>query len=75
LEPGVEPAQAKRLAGKVLAENMELRKVSDIVRVAYKVYISQLESDTEIIQNDDDLRNAAGYSEMKASGAVSNGEW
>ena len=76
LELGVEPPQAKRLVGKVLAENMQLRKTADVVRAAYTLYLSQVPSvPKQETQQSDDLRNAAGYDDLKANGVISKGEW
>jgi hypothetical protein len=75
LERGVEPATAKRLVGKVMAAHMELRKVSDIVEIAYYAYVSPTEQVINENREDGDLRNADGYEEMKSAGAVKNAEW
>jgi len=76
LELGIEPSQAKRLTGKVLAENRELRKVADIVRNVYKIYMATPELNTASVSQDGDLRTAIdGYDDMKASGTMSKGEW
>jgi hypothetical protein len=40
LELDVEPATAKKLVGKVMAAHLELRKVGDIVKIAYLSYSS-----------------------------------
>ncbi len=75
LELDVEPATAKKLVGKVMAAHMELRKVGDIVKMAYLSYLSP--ADQEISENseDGDLRNADGYDEMKSVGAIKKMEW
>jgi len=75
LELGVEPPEAKRLTGKVLAKHQELRKASEVVRVAYTLYISQTEIEEEPDAQPDDLRNAAGYADLKDSDSISKREW
>jgi hypothetical protein len=75
LELGVEPAQAKRLSGKVLAEHYELRKVADVVRVAYTLYLSQSEPAAKQEPQPGDLRASAGYDDMKVGGTISKGKW
>ena len=79
LELGVEPAEAKRLAGKAIVEHQEMRKVGDIVRIAYTLYISKtapgekIAIETEV--RDGDLRSADDYENLKSAGAVSTTEW
>jgi hypothetical protein len=75
LELGVEPPDAKRLAGKVIAEHQEFRKVSEIVKAAFKLYISLSEAVEEIDEQPGDLRNALGYDALKDSDAISKNEW
>ncbi len=75
LELGVEPLEAKRLAGKVLAEHQEFRKVSEVVRLAYTMHISQTGTEKEPDAQPDDLRNAAGYDALKANDSISKREW
>lgn len=45
LELDVEPAQAKRLAGKVMAENQNIKSFPALVRKAFALYISETEGD------------------------------
>jgi hypothetical protein len=75
LELGVEPTQAKRLIGKALVEHQELRKVADVVRTAYKLYLSQSEPATEQEPQPGDLRTATGYDDLKVGGAISTVKW
>ena len=77
LELDVEPTIAKRLVGKALAANMELRKVGDIVKVAYQAYLSFGAQDVKEDESKDggDLRNANSYDEIKSAGVVKNVEW
>ena len=75
LELGVEPAQAKRLTGKALAEHKELRKVADVVRIAYTLHLSQSEPVGVLETQQGDLRTAAGYDELKPNGSISESEW
>lgn len=75
LELDVEPTLAKRLVGKVVAAHMELRKVGDVVKIAYQSYLSSATQDVTENGEDGDLRNAKGYDDMKSAGAVKNAEW
>jgi hypothetical protein len=79
LELDVEPVAAKRLVGKVMAAHMELRKVGDIVKMAYQAYALHEEQSEERLKTendkDGDIRNASGYNDMKATGTVKNVEW
>jgi hypothetical protein len=75
MELDVEPAAAKRLVGKVMAAHMELRKIGDIVKLAYQSYLSSEMQASSENRDGCDLRNANGYEEMKSAGAVKNVEW
>lgn len=75
LELGVESSQAKQLVGKTMAKHHELRKVADIVRIAYTAYLTQAEHTNEKLSQSGDLRLLAGYDDAKDSGIVSKGEW
>ena len=76
LELDVEPTQAKRLVGKVMAEHLNAKKVGDVVRLAYQLFISLEDRQSiEDERQDGDLRNSDGYEELKLSGAISGGEW
>jgi hypothetical protein len=73
MELDVEPINAKKLVGKVMAAHMELRKVSE----AYQLYLSGTTQNTTESESCDenDLRNAADYNALKSVGAVSDVEW
>ena len=75
LELDVEPAIAKRLVGKVMAGHMELRKIGDIVKIAYQLYLLPTVQDTSEIGEDGDLRSANCYDDLKSTGAVKTVEW
>jgi len=77
MELDVEPINAKRLVGKVMAAHMELRKVSGIVKIAYQLYLSGTTQNTteNEICDENDLRNAADYDDLKAVGAVRDAAW
>lgn len=78
MELDVEPTIAKRLVGKVMVAHMELRKVGDIVKIAYQSYLSGMPQDIsedEKRWNKNDLRSAVSYDEMKSAGAVSDVQW
>jgi len=75
LELDVEPTIAKRLVGKVMAGHMELRKVGDIVKIAYQSYLLSTAQDTNESGEDGDLRTSDGYDDLKSAGAVKNVEW
>ena len=75
LELDVEPTIAKRLVGKVMAAHMDLRKIGDIVKIAYQAYLSSTEQDVSENGEDGDLRNADGYDDLKSAGAVKDAGW
>ncbi|MCL2123409.1 MAG: ATP-binding protein [Desulfovibrionaceae bacterium] len=74
LELGVEPGKAKRLAGKVMAEHQELRDIAGIVRFAYRLFLAEEPVPEQVVQGTD-LRNAAGYADMKAANVIGTEEW
>jgi len=75
LELDVEPSHAKQLVGKVMAVHMELRKVSDIVKKAYQMYLSHSAQDATDNRVDCDLRSSGNYDDMKSASVVENAEW
>ncbi|KJR44459.1 Tn7-like transposition protein C [Desulfosporosinus sp. I2] len=75
LELGVEPPKAKYLAGKVLAEHMELRDVADVVRLAYRIFLSAPDTNTGDGHVQGDLRDSSGYAEIQAKGVIETEEW
>jgi len=75
LELGVEPPEAKRLTGKILTKHQEFRKVSEVVRAAYTLYISQAKPEVEPEATPDDLRATIGYDALKANNSISKEEW
>jgi hypothetical protein len=75
LELGVEPPKAKYLTGKVMAEHMELRNVADVVRLAYRVFLSAPDTSTGDGSAQEDLRDSAGYEDMQAKGVIETEEW
>ena len=75
MELDVDPATAKRLVGKTMAAHMELRKVGDIVKIAYQAYLSPLINDEIESEKDSDLRNAAHYDDVKSIGVIKNVPW
>jgi hypothetical protein len=75
LELGIEPPEAKRLTGKVLAEHQEFRKVSEVVQAAYTLYILATEKKIEPDVQPDDLRNAVGHAALKDNNSISKEKW
>ena len=75
LELDVEPAQAKRLVGKVVAEHLDLRRVAEIVRLAFQQYLDIAEPMDNNVPHDGDLRDAAGYADIKSDGMIDTKEW
>ena len=78
LELGVEPVLAKRLVGKVMAERIDLRKVADVVRLAYQRFLSAtdpIEPVDDGYPKDGDLRIAEGYADMTSAGIIEEKEW
>jgi hypothetical protein len=70
---GVEPAQAKRLVGKVMAENTGNQTSSEIARKAITLDIAESESvkqDTNERGESNDVRGAGDYEGLKAAGLV-----
>ncbi len=63
------------LWGKVMAAHMELRKVGDIVKIAYLSYLSPVNQEINENVEGGDLRNADGYDDMKSVGAIKKMEW
>jgi len=75
LELGVEPPKAKYLTGKVIAEHQEARDVVDVVRLAYRIFLAVSESGNLSGHDPGDLRDAAGYADMKADGVIDAESW
>ena len=75
LELDVEPATAKRLIGRALADHSGLRKAADVVRVAYKQYLADSVSATEKEESPNDMRDAGGYADLKKSGIIGSSQW
>jgi hypothetical protein len=75
LELGIEPQKAKHLTGKVMVEHPESRNVADIVRLAYRAFMSTPEADTEDERDPKDLRDVSGYTDILESGMVETEEW
>ena len=77
MELDVEPINAKWLVGKVMAAHIELRKVGDIVKIAYQLSLSGATQNTSENEGCDknDLRNATNYDDMKSFGVLSDVEW
>ena len=75
MELDIEPTLAKRLVGKAVATHMDLRKVGDVVKIAYQSYLSHPAQDSDVDGEDGDLRNANNYDDMKSAGAVNDAEW
>jgi len=72
LELGVEPAQAKRLAGKVMAGNSNAKALSGLVRKAFALYIAETENIEQASEEDvsGDVRENTDYEAMKAAGLI-----
>jgi hypothetical protein len=77
MELDVKPTTAKTLVGKVMATHMELRKVGEIVKIAYQLYLAKSTQNTNEDGgcDENDLRYASNYDAMKSTGAVSDAEW
>ncbi len=75
LELGLEPPKAKRLVGKVLSERLELRRISEVVRAAYTLYIMQSDTEEKADDQSGDLRAAIGYDALKGNNSISKDEW
>jgi hypothetical protein len=75
LELDVEPPLAKRLVGKVMAERLDVKKVADVVRLAYQRFLSAAESEGYDNPHECDLRDVEGYDGIKADGFIDDIEW
>jgi hypothetical protein len=76
LELGVEPVLAKRLVGKAMATHLEAKTVAEVVKIAYREFLSASEADdSSDNQSENDLRNTSGYAALKAGGAIGGDEW
>ena len=75
MELDVEPTLAKRIVGKVMAERLDIKKVSELFRLSYERYLLETEPDGEETKQDGDLRNSDGYAEIAASGMVETRKW
>lgn len=74
MEVGVDPAMAKRIAGKVIASHKNPVSVSEAFKEAFRLYIAE-ETAMPAEAVPDDLRNNSGYDEIRQSGAVDEMEW
>lgn len=74
LELGVEPPQAKRLAGKVLASHPSTTSLQEVVKEAYMLYVTKTEP-TDDETDEADLRKQESYDVMKQNGLVDEMEW
>lgn len=75
LELGVEPQKAKYLTGKIIATHQDAKTVADVVRAAYQLYLSDTDKAVADSLQSGDLRNAAGYEELKKNGIIGSEEW
>jgi hypothetical protein len=75
LELGVEPPKAKYLTGRVMAEHQEARNVADVVRLAYRIFVSVPDPSVGDGHEPGDLRDAAGYADIKAGSLIDTDEW
>jgi hypothetical protein len=75
LEVGIEEPEAKQLTGKVLAEHLEFRKVSEVFQAAYELNYLARQKKTEPESQPDDLRGAVGYDSLKDGTSISKTEW
>ena len=74
LDLGVEPATAKRLAGKVAASHNSALDVAAVVKEAYYLYVMDGKEKTDD-KDEMDLREQGGYEELKEKGMVDGMEW
>jgi hypothetical protein len=78
LELDVEPAQAKRLVGKAMAKRPDIKTLAGISREAFKMYLSQAESDKEQLEDvslKDDIREADDYDAVRSAGLIGDMSW
>lgn len=74
MEMEVEPATARRLAGKVIAGHKNPVTVGAACKEAYRLYVME-ESVSESPEAEDDIRNGAGYDTIRQKGLVDEMEW
>ena len=74
MEMEVEPATAKRLAGKVIAGHKNPVSAGTACKEAYRLYVMET-PETMSPEDKDDVRNAAGYDTIKQKGLVDEMEW
>jgi len=72
LELDVEPTQAKRLTGKVMAGNSNTKSLPGLVRKAFALYISETDSNGDSPMEDvsDDIRKNNDYEAMNTAGII-----
>jgi len=78
LELDVEPSQAKRLVGKVMAKRPDIKTLAEISREAFKLYLSQTENNeepSEYVPLNDDVRGSDNYDAIKAAGLIAETSW
>jgi len=74
MEMEVEPATAKRLAGKVIAGHKNPVSVGTACKEAYRLYVMETPEPVPS-EMDDDVRTAAGYDTIRQKGLVDETEW
>ena len=75
-ELGVEPSEAKRLAGRVIASHNNPIAVNVAVKEAYRLYIEdERESRSSETNEDSALLDAEGYENVKQRGIIDESEW
>lgn len=76
MELGVEPSDAKRLAGRVIASHKNPIAVNVAVKEAYRLYIEdERESQSSDTNEDSALLGAEGYENVKQRGIIDESEW
>jgi hypothetical protein len=74
IEMEVEPATARRLAGKVIAGHKNPVSAGTACKEAYRLYVTET-PETMSAEDEDDVRNAAGYDTIRQKGLVDETEW
>jgi hypothetical protein len=76
LELDVEPVQAKRLVGKIMAKRPDIKTLAEISREAFKLYLSTNDEETPAESPaGDDVRETDDYDAIKSAGLIGAASW
>jgi hypothetical protein len=78
LSLNVEPIEAKRLVGKIMAKHPDIKNPAGVAHEAFKLHLAQTENSEETHENEpleDDAREQGNYDAMKSAGLISEVSW